>query len=161
MIWLSLTSLPCYPPAYFSKIGKMYILISKIRALNFLQTLGWAAKIKFTEHSVWDTTLPLVENETSSFLDWWEMTGASCGRVERPQHRREFLFVCMFCFISKWLILQWNFLTKTQIQAGLVAHACNPSTQEAQASDLWVWSHAGLYSEFQARQGYTVDSRTA
>lgn len=50
------------------------------------------------------------------------MTGASCGRIEQPQLRRELLFVCMFCFISKWLILQLNFLTKTQIQAGINGH---------------------------------------
>lgn len=42
---LSLTSLSChYPPAYFSKIGEMYVLIYKIQALNFLQTLGSAVR---------------------------------------------------------------------------------------------------------------------
>jgi hypothetical protein len=36
----------------------------------------------------------------------------------------------------------------------VVAHAFNPSTQEAETG-LWVWGQSGLQSEFQDSQGYT------
>jgi hypothetical protein len=37
----------------------------------------------------------------------------------------------------------------------MVAHAFNPSTQEAEAEDFWVPGQPGLQSEFQDSQGYT------
>ena len=40
---------------------------------------------------------------------------------------------------------------------GVVAHAFNPSTREAEAgqADFWVRGHPGLQSELQDNQGYT------
>jgi hypothetical protein len=38
---------------------------------------------------------------------------------------------------------------------GVVAHAFNPSTREAEAGDFWVPGKPGLQSEFQGSQGYT------
>jgi hypothetical protein len=38
---------------------------------------------------------------------------------------------------------------------GVVVHAFNPSTREAEAGDFWVPGQPGLQSEFQDSQGYT------
>jgi hypothetical protein len=37
-----------------------------------------------------------------------------------------------------------------------VVHACNHSTQEAEAGGSWVWDQPGLYSELQASLSYVV-----
>ena len=36
----------------------------------------------------------------------------------------------------------------------MVVHELNPSTQEEEAGDLWVWGQPGLPREFLAIQGY-------
>ena len=52
--------------------------------------------------------------------------------------------------------LHREILTKKQISRAVVAHAFNPSTQEAEASgSLYVQVQPGLQSEFQDSQGYT------
>jgi hypothetical protein len=40
-------------------------------------------------------------------------------------------------------------------EPGVVVHAFNPSTWEAEAGDFWVQGQPGLQSEFQDSQGYT------
>jgi hypothetical protein len=41
----------------------------------------------------------------------------------------------------------------------MVAHSCNPSTQEAKAGGLRIWGQPGLHSEFQAILGYIARPR--
>jgi hypothetical protein len=56
-------------------------------------------------------------------------------------------------FKRLYLYTQQNYL-----RMGMVLHACSPSIQKSEAGRLWVWSQPGLYSEFQASQGYIVRS---
>lgn len=59
---------------------------------------------------------------------------------------------------------KWNTYSKSRLQKmgmggreGLVAHACNPRTQEVIAGELlWIWGQSGLYGECQARVSYKM-----
>jgi hypothetical protein len=39
---------------------------------------------------------------------------------------------------------------------GMVAHACNPRTQEAKAGESWIQDQSGLYSKFEDSLGCIV-----
>ena len=45
---------------------------------------------------------------------------------------------------------------KLDVKPGVVAHAFNPSTGEAEAGRFWVRGQPGLKSEFQDSQGYAA-----
>jgi hypothetical protein len=62
---------------------------------------------------------------------------------------------CLNIYIIKKTIFNMWKNIRYMLLLGVMAHAFNPSTREAEAADFWVLGQPGLQSEFQDSQGYT------